>query len=102
MSGDHVTGENLRSFFAAEDWVRYRKRDTTPISPLIELHERAMVVDTKEGEYKLPVGWRGRIALDADGDPYPIEESVFQRTYEPAEEGSLSDSDLDRLVGGSQ
>lgn len=41
-----------------------------------------ITIDTKEGEYVLPDGWDGYIAVDPDGDPYPIERKVFDEVYE--------------------
>lgn len=62
----------------------YRKVGTTTAAG-VGLTEPCVVV-TKEGEYELPVGWEGHIAIDADGDPYPIEAGVFDATYEEVEE----------------
>jgi hypothetical protein len=64
-----------------ESWARYRKRTLThaiELGPLRDPH----VIKTKEGDYQLAPGWHGVIAIDADGDPYPIEISVFRQTYE--------------------
>lgn len=61
----------------------YRKTALTealPIGPLAEPGE----VTTKEGLYKLPVGWKGYIAFDTDGDIYPIDWVVFEASYEHA------------------
>lgn len=69
------------------EWLRWRKRGTTAATWFIAPRAGAVVV-TKEGEYELPSRWEGWIALDPDGDPYPIEASVFERTYELAREGS--------------
>lgn len=52
-------------------WAEYRKVATTRMIAVTG----PAVVETKEGEYPLPDGWRGFIALDAD---------VHTRSYEPA------------------
>lgn len=67
----------------AESWATYRKRTLThaiELGPLAQPH----VIGTKEGDYQLAPGWEGVIAIDADGDPYPIEGGVFRQTYERA------------------
>lgn len=64
------------------DWVQYRKVGTTRMAPVTG----PCVVDTKEGEYRLPEGWQGFIALDSDGDPYPVAAEVHARTYERADD----------------
>lgn len=65
-------------------WQTYRKRTLTSaitFGPLGQPH----VIATKEGDYHLAKGWEGVIAIDADGDPYPIERGVFEQTYERAD-----------------
>jgi len=49
-------------------WAGYREIGITVMTPVTG----PFSVATKEGEYELPAGWRGFIALDADGDPYPV------------------------------
>lgn len=60
------------------DWKRYRKVATTKMTPI----SGPCVVKTKEGDYALPGGWRGYLAIDSDGDPYPIALDVHARSYE--------------------
>lgn len=59
-------------------WAEYRKIGTTRMAPAVG----PFTVATKEGEYELPVGWQGFIALDTDGDPYPVAADVQARSYE--------------------
>lgn len=62
-------------------WHAYRKKAATQA---VKFEATAPTdVLTKEGEYSLPTGWKGFIAIDADGDVYPVEASVFERTHEP-------------------
>jgi hypothetical protein len=72
----------LRANWGVESsWALWRKRSLTNaihFGPLGRPH----VIRTKEGDYQLPLGWEGYIAIDADGDPYPIEIGVFTQTYE--------------------
>lgn len=60
----------------------YQKLELTSISHLLT---GPFTVETREGSYDLPASWEGRIAFDADGYPYPVEESVFLRTYRAPE-----------------
>lgn len=60
-------------------WPIYRKKNLTPALEFTADEETA--IETKEGEYVLPAGWHGWIAVDSDGDPYPIEGGVFNETY---------------------
>lgn len=59
------------------DWAHYRKTVTTRMTPVVG----PFTVTTREGDYSLPVGWLGFIALDVEGYPYPIEAEVHQRSY---------------------
>lgn len=61
-------------------WAEYRKVGTTRMAPV----NGPFIVTTKEGEYEVPAGWQGFIALDSDGDPYPVEFGVHARAYERA------------------
>jgi hypothetical protein len=63
------------------DWVEYRKLGTTRMARV----SGPFIVTTKEGEYEVPAGWQGFIALDSDGDPYPVLFDVHARAYERAE-----------------
>lgn len=55
----------------------YRKIAVTDMAPV----EGPFIVSTKEGAIQVPKGWKGYIALDTDGDPYPVELSVAEATY---------------------
>jgi hypothetical protein len=59
-------------------WAEYRKVGTTRMAPV----SGPFTVATKEGEYKVPEGWHGYIALDADGDPYPVTADMHAQSYE--------------------
>lgn len=59
-------------------WVEYRKKGTTRMMPV----RGPFQVKTKEGLYCLPPDWEGFIALDKDGDPYPIALDVWAHSYE--------------------
>jgi hypothetical protein len=62
-----------------EAWGRYRKTCLTDAVPFNAISDTE--IETKEGEYMLPKGWQGYIAVDVDGDPYPIAKEVFEETY---------------------
>jgi hypothetical protein len=44
-------------------------------------------VHTREGAYTVPSGWRGFLAVDTDGHPYPIAVDEYHATYEPVAYG---------------
>lgn len=56
----------------------------TALTPML-FHRGPFVVITQEGEYNLPDGWRGYIAVDKEGHPYPISEENYNSSYEPVE-----------------
>jgi hypothetical protein len=61
------------------DWAEYRKIGITRMwGPLTG----PFTVETREGEYKLPAGWLGFVALDAEGYPYPVVAAEHARSYE--------------------
>ncbi|MGH3985922.1 MAG: hypothetical protein ACRDTZ_01210 [Pseudonocardiaceae bacterium] len=62
------------------EWIEYRKIGTTRMVPVTG----PFTVVTKEGAYTVPDGWDGFLALDADGDPYPVAADVHTRSYERA------------------
>lgn len=62
-------------------WGSYRKKTVTRMTPI----DGPCVIETQEGDYFLPEGWDGFLALDAEGWPYPLVASVHQRSYEPVE-----------------
>lgn len=66
-----------------DGWFMARKTASTPMLPA----RGPLTVVTQEGEYRLPDGWRGFIAVDSAGFPYPIEGAEWRRTYERVEEG---------------
>lgn len=59
------------------DWQEYRKIGITSMIPV----SGPLVVVTLEGEYSLPAGWRGYIAVDTNGCPYPIDEAMHAKSY---------------------
>jgi hypothetical protein len=61
-----------------ENMRRYRKVSTTPMCFV----RGPFVVETQEGEYRLPEGWEGFLAVDQAGYPYPIEKSEHEQTYQ--------------------
>jgi hypothetical protein len=82
-----ITTENVRDEvkrWGDGEFRAFRKVGTTEMAFATVPAGDTLVIDTKEGAYELPGPWEGLIALDADGDPYPVEMSVFYRTYEPA------------------
>lgn len=62
-------------------WRAYRKVTATEMRAA----EGPLEVATREGIYTLPEGWRGFIAVDPDGYPYPVELDAHRVTYEPVE-----------------
>lgn len=69
-----------RDNLPTEGWESWRKTQLTQMVPI----EGPCVVVTKEGEYPLPDGWSGQLALDSEGYPYPVEGAVHRASYEPA------------------
>lgn len=59
-------------------WRKYRKKVPVSAQPITG----PLVVKTREGEYTLPADWRGWIALDSGGYPYPIVDEEFDAMYE--------------------
>jgi hypothetical protein len=60
-----------------EGWGEYRKRETTRA---VRITGRFQVV-TREGTVPCDDGW---LALDPNGDPYPIVADAFDATYDAA------------------
>jgi hypothetical protein len=58
-------------------WAEYRKKLPT----LAIRIPGPFAVETREGTMSCPDGW---LALDANGDPYPIAADVMAASYEPA------------------
>lgn len=64
-----------------EGWFLARKTALTPMLP-VQAGPEGIVVSTQEGDYPLPAGWEGYIAVDQAGFPYPIAADEFGATYE--------------------
>ena len=77
MSINRISKDNMPS----GPWRNYRKTTETSMVHMGPLEE-AIVCETKEGPYDLPEGWEGFIAVDTDGDPYPIAQAVHDASYE--------------------
>lgn len=58
-------------------WVTYRKTCSTRMVPL----RGPATVITKEGPYGLPPEWRGFLAVDPAGWPYPVDADVHAASY---------------------
>jgi hypothetical protein len=54
----------------------------TALTPMVMM-DGPFVVVTQEGECELPEGWRGFVAVDKAGCPYPIGLAEYHETYEP-------------------
>lgn len=77
---DVMNPSTLRDFL----FSRYRKTAVTRAMGPVTLSV-STDIDTSEGTIELPAGWVGWIAIDADGMPYPIEKTIFEKTYEEAQ-----------------
>ena len=53
----------------------------TALTPMVMVDGPFTVV-SKEGQYDLPDGWRGFVAVDKSGHPYPIALDDYHKTYE--------------------
>jgi hypothetical protein len=73
---DRITKDDASRFTFAE----YRKVGTTKLSN--EVLEAGTKVQTLEGEYTCAEP--SRLAIDALGNVYPVAESIFRKSYEPA------------------
>jgi hypothetical protein len=58
-------------------WKLYRRKSFTNAQRI----EGPFEVETHEGFLRCEDGW---LAVDAEGFPYPIKDSVFRETYEEA------------------
>jgi hypothetical protein len=54
----------------------------TALTPMVMV-DGPFICVTQEGEYPLPDGWRGFVAVDKAGYPYPIALAEYHETYEP-------------------
>lgn len=80
---DEAAASTSRYISRAEDlplngWRTFRKLALTKAQPITG----PCIVKTREGEYGLPADWRGWVALDSGGYPYPIAEEEFATIYE--------------------
>lgn len=101
-----ITKDNVRE--EGREFHAYRKKVSTEMASVAVAGE-PMEVITSEGPVTLPEGWIGFIAIDDKGNPYPVEQSVADATYErdfaPAgdtaggQSGSYESRTLDQLVG---
>lgn len=73
-------GQNL----PAAGWQWFRKRTATRMVQI----GGPCSVQTANGRVSLPVGWRGYLAVDEAGYPYPVDNDVHRKSYEPAGEGA--------------
>jgi len=71
-----VTHVYDRRNLPADGWHYYRKREPTAMIRI----DGPFEVATREGVMSCPDGW---LAVDANGNPYPIAHDVQQRSYEP-------------------
>lgn len=62
------------------NFTEYRKVGTTKLSD--ESLPAGTKVETLEGEYTCAEP--SRLAIDAAGNVYPVAESIFRKSYEPA------------------
>jgi hypothetical protein len=63
-------------------WTWWRKRTATR---MVQIGGPCRV-QTANGPVALPVGWRGYLAIDEAGWPYPVDDAVQRSSYEPAGE----------------
>jgi hypothetical protein len=87
MSGAPAGGHAAHPVYDASNlpgsgWEWYRKTGATR---MVQVGGPCTVV-TVTGPHPLPVGWRGYLAVDSEGHPYPIADEVFRASYEPAGE----------------
>lgn len=71
-------------FVKEGDWQQFK---STAVRYMRRIRGPAVVV-TQEGEYELPDGWDGWIALDSAGFPYPITAEEQAKSYEAMPEWS--------------
>lgn len=55
----------------------------TTLTPMFGPIDGPCVVETQEGDYELPSGWRGMLAVNENGFPYPIALESYHETYVP-------------------
>lgn len=74
---DRVTSENINRFVLKP----YKKTTTTRAVGPVCL-EQETVVDVKGQDFTLHAGWWGYFALDSEGDVYPIDQVVFEASFQ--------------------
>ena len=77
-----IDADNVTERFLS--WVEAKKVKTTHVTAEPVRFFEAEDVVTTDGVVRVQPG-DYRIALDGNGNPYPIEESEFERTYEVIE-----------------
>lgn len=76
------TPPGLNEGAAKDGWFLARKTALTPMLAVTG----PVDVETQEGNYQLPEGWEGYIAVDSAHFPYPIAKDEFERMYERVSE----------------
>ena len=71
-----ITRDNVMAYVDLKVWPTWKKKLPTRA---VRMNGR-FIVKTREGELVCENGW---LALDTNGDPYPIADDVFQKTYVP-------------------
>lgn len=51
-------------------------------TPMV-LVEGPLTIVTSEGEVELPEDWKGMLAMDSTGHPYPISLDLYHKLYQP-------------------
>lgn len=74
---DIITKKDIDKY----NFEKYKKSTTTKIS--IEVLPVGSKVETLEGNYTCQVP--SRLAIDEEGNIYPIAETIFEKSYELAE-----------------
>lgn len=69
-----------RDSLPTDGWASWRKVQLTQMAPLTGPCE----IVTQEGPVSVPDGWRGFLAIDSGGFPYPVAAEVHAATYERA------------------
>jgi hypothetical protein len=73
----HFDKDNLP--LPISEMALHRKKTLTPMIMV----DGPFSVETQEGKYELPEGWRGFVAVDNEGFPYPISLENYHSSYEP-------------------
>lgn len=78
---ERVTNENIKRFV----FKAYKKTEPTNAVGPVKL-ERETVVEVKGQDFTLHAGWWGYFAVDSEGDVYPIDQVVFESSFEEIKE----------------